>query len=96
MGASVYVADSREQALQEAGPYMLYFLHTLFSHGNISNVERQMQSGYRKESDYDYIKPEHRKGFLRGMQGFRRTTPVRNLQRCDTTGWGSPRSRCTP
>ena len=58
MGASVYVADSREQALQEAGPYMLYFLHTLFSHGNISNVERQMQSGYRKESDYDYIKPE--------------------------------------
>ena len=36
-GASVYVADSREQALKEAGPYILYFFHTLFSHGNLAN-----------------------------------------------------------
>jgi alkanesulfonate monooxygenase SsuD/methylene tetrahydromethanopterin reductase-like flavin-dependent oxidoreductase (luciferase family) len=89
MGASVYVADSREQALQEASPYMLYFLHTLFSHGNISNVERQMQSGYRKESDYDYIRPEHREGFLRGLQGFRRTT-LADLERSERLAWGSP------
>jgi alkanesulfonate monooxygenase SsuD/methylene tetrahydromethanopterin reductase-like flavin-dependent oxidoreductase (luciferase family) len=89
MGASVYVADSREQALKEAGPYMLYFLHTLFSHGNISNVERQMQSGYRKESDYDYIRPEHREGFLRGLQGFRRTT-LADLERSERLAWGSP------
>jgi alkanesulfonate monooxygenase SsuD/methylene tetrahydromethanopterin reductase-like flavin-dependent oxidoreductase (luciferase family) len=89
MGASVYVADSREQALKEAGPYTLYFLHTLFSHGNISNVERQMQSGYRKESDYDYIKPEHREGFLRGLQGFRRTT-LADLERSERLAWGSP------
>jgi alkanesulfonate monooxygenase SsuD/methylene tetrahydromethanopterin reductase-like flavin-dependent oxidoreductase (luciferase family) len=89
MGASVYVADSREQALQEASPYMLYFLHTLFSHGNISNVERQMQAGYRKESDYDYIRPEHREGFLRGLQGFRRTT-LADLERSERLAWGSP------
>jgi alkanesulfonate monooxygenase SsuD/methylene tetrahydromethanopterin reductase-like flavin-dependent oxidoreductase (luciferase family) len=89
MGASAYVADSREQALQEASPYMLYFLHTLFSHGNISNVERQMQAGYRKESDYDYIRPEHREGFLRGLQGFRRTT-LADLERSERLAWGSP------
>jgi alkanesulfonate monooxygenase SsuD/methylene tetrahydromethanopterin reductase-like flavin-dependent oxidoreductase (luciferase family) len=89
MGASVYVADSRERALQEASPYMLYFLHTLFSHGNISNVERQMQAGYRKESDYDYIRPEHREGFLRGLQGFRRTT-LADLERSERLAWGSP------
>jgi alkanesulfonate monooxygenase SsuD/methylene tetrahydromethanopterin reductase-like flavin-dependent oxidoreductase (luciferase family) len=89
MGASVYVADSREQALQEASPYMLYFLHTLFSHGNISNVERQMQAGYRKESDYDYIRPEHREGFLRSLQGFRRTT-LADLERSERLAWGSP------
>jgi alkanesulfonate monooxygenase SsuD/methylene tetrahydromethanopterin reductase-like flavin-dependent oxidoreductase (luciferase family) len=89
MGASVYVADSREQALKEAGTYTLYFLHTLFSHGNISNVERQMQSGYRKESDYDYIKPEHREGFLRGLQGFRQTT-LDDLERSERLAWGSP------
>jgi alkanesulfonate monooxygenase SsuD/methylene tetrahydromethanopterin reductase-like flavin-dependent oxidoreductase (luciferase family) len=89
MGASVYVADSREQALKEAGTYTLYFLHTLFSHGNISNVERQMQSGYRKESDYDYIRPEHREGFLRGLQGFRQTT-LADLERSERLAWGSP------
>jgi alkanesulfonate monooxygenase SsuD/methylene tetrahydromethanopterin reductase-like flavin-dependent oxidoreductase (luciferase family) len=89
MGASVYVADSRQQAFKEAGPYMLYFLHTLFSHGNISNMERQTQAGYRKEADYDYIRPEHREGFLRGLQGFRQTTLV-DLERSERMAWGSP------
>ena len=28
--ANAYVADSREQALAEAGPYMVYFYRTLF------------------------------------------------------------------
>ena len=63
MGVSVYVADSRQQAIKEAGPYMLYFLHTLFSHGNIANVERQTQAGYRREADFDYIRPENREVF---------------------------------
>jgi len=89
MGASVYVADSRQQALQEAGPSMLYFLHTLFSHGNISSVERQMQAGYRKEEDYDYIRPENREGFLRSLQGFRRTT-LADWERYERMAWGSP------
>lgn len=48
-GASVYIADSRAQALREAGPYMLYFFHTLFSHGNVSNVGRQRDSGYVRD-----------------------------------------------
>jgi alkanesulfonate monooxygenase SsuD/methylene tetrahydromethanopterin reductase-like flavin-dependent oxidoreductase (luciferase family) len=89
MGASVYVADSRQQALKEAGPYTLYFLHTLFSHGNIANVQRQLQTGYRREADYDYIRPEHREGFLRALQGFRNTT-IEDLERSDRMAWGSP------
>ena len=89
MGAGVYVADSREQAFQEAGPYMLYFLHTLFSHGNIANMARQTQTGYRKETDYDYIRPENREGFLRGLQGFRNTT-LADLERSERLAWGSP------
>jgi alkanesulfonate monooxygenase SsuD/methylene tetrahydromethanopterin reductase-like flavin-dependent oxidoreductase (luciferase family) len=89
MGASVYVADSRQQALKEAGPYTLYFLHTLFSHGNISNVERQTQAGYRKTEDLDYIRPENREGFLRGLQGFRHTT-LADLERSERLAWGSP------
>ncbi|MFQ6026737.1 MAG: LLM class flavin-dependent oxidoreductase, partial [Dehalococcoidia bacterium] len=89
MGASVYVADSREQAFKEAGPYMLYFLHTLFSHGNVSNVAQQTQSGYRREADYDYIRPEHREGFLRAIQGFRSTT-LEDLESNERAAWGSP------
>lgn len=89
MGASVYVADSRQQAFREAGPYMLYFLHTLFSHGNIANMQRQMQLGYRREADYDYIRPEHREGFLQALQGFRQTT-IEELERSERLAWGSP------
>jgi alkanesulfonate monooxygenase SsuD/methylene tetrahydromethanopterin reductase-like flavin-dependent oxidoreductase (luciferase family) len=89
MGAGVYVADSRAQAFKEAGPYMLYFLHTLFSHGNIANVQRQMQTGYRGEASYDYIRPEHREGFLRGLQGFR-TTTLADLERSERLAWGTP------
>ena len=39
--ANVYVADNRQQAMKEAGPYTLYFFHTLFSHGSVSNVANQ-------------------------------------------------------
>jgi alkanesulfonate monooxygenase SsuD/methylene tetrahydromethanopterin reductase-like flavin-dependent oxidoreductase (luciferase family) len=89
MGVSVYVADSRQQAIKEAGPYMLYFLHTLFSHGNIANVERQTQAGYRREADFDYIRPENREGFLRVLHGFRNTT-LADLERNERLAWGSP------
>ena len=33
--ANAYVADSKAQAVKEAGPYTLYFNRTLFSHGNV-------------------------------------------------------------
>ena len=89
LGASVYVADSREQAVKEAGPYMLYFFHTLFSHGNIYNVARQRESGYRTEADNDYISPENREGLLKAMQGFRSMT-LDDVQRNERVCWGTP------
>ena len=89
MGVSVYVADSRQKAFEEASPYMLYFFHTLFSHGNLSNVGRQEQSGYRRESDYDYIRPENRESFFSNLQGFRSLT-MENLEDSERVCWGSP------
>ena len=89
LGASVYVAESRQEALKEAGPYMLYFFHTLFSHGNIANMARQQQSGYRSEGDYDYIKPENREAFLGALQGFRSMT-LEDIERNERVCWGSP------
>jgi alkanesulfonate monooxygenase SsuD/methylene tetrahydromethanopterin reductase-like flavin-dependent oxidoreductase (luciferase family) len=68
---------------------MLYFHQTLFSHANISNVQLQMQTGNRREADYDYIRPEHREGFLRALQGFRQTT-LADLERSERLAWGTP------
>jgi alkanesulfonate monooxygenase SsuD/methylene tetrahydromethanopterin reductase-like flavin-dependent oxidoreductase (luciferase family) len=87
--ASVYIADSREQALAEAGPYMLYFFHTLFSHGNISNVTRQRESGYVREEGLGWLRPENRDAFLRALQGFRRVT-MDDLRKNERLCWGSP------
>jgi alkanesulfonate monooxygenase SsuD/methylene tetrahydromethanopterin reductase-like flavin-dependent oxidoreductase (luciferase family) len=88
-GASVYVANDREQALREAGPYMLYFFHTLFSHGNLANVGGQRKSGYVREDGLGWLRPENREEFLRTLQGFRRTT-MEDLKRNERLCWGSP------
>ena len=45
-GRASYVADSKAQAVREAGPYTLYFNQTLFSHGNISERGSQREAGY--------------------------------------------------
>jgi alkanesulfonate monooxygenase SsuD/methylene tetrahydromethanopterin reductase-like flavin-dependent oxidoreductase (luciferase family) len=87
--ASVYVADDREQALKEAGPYILYFFHTLFSHGNVYQVERQRQSGYVREEGLAWLRPENREDFLRALQGFRRMTED-DLKKNERLCWGSP------
>jgi alkanesulfonate monooxygenase SsuD/methylene tetrahydromethanopterin reductase-like flavin-dependent oxidoreductase (luciferase family) len=88
-GANVYIADSREQALKEAGPYMLYFFQTLFSHGNIYQVGRQRESGYVREDNLGWLRPEYREEFLRSLQGFRRMT-AEDLERNERLCWGTP------
>jgi alkanesulfonate monooxygenase SsuD/methylene tetrahydromethanopterin reductase-like flavin-dependent oxidoreductase (luciferase family) len=88
-GASVYIADSRQQALEQAGPYMLYFFHTLFSHGNLFNVGGQRQAGYVREEGLGWLRPEHREEFLRSLQGFRHLT-MDDLERNERLAWGSP------
>jgi alkanesulfonate monooxygenase SsuD/methylene tetrahydromethanopterin reductase-like flavin-dependent oxidoreductase (luciferase family) len=87
--ASVHVADSREQALREAGPYTLYFFHTLFSHGNLFNVGGQRQSGYVREEGLAWLRPENRDAFLKALQGFRRMT-AEDLRSNERLCWGSP------
>jgi alkanesulfonate monooxygenase SsuD/methylene tetrahydromethanopterin reductase-like flavin-dependent oxidoreductase (luciferase family) len=57
--ADVYVADTKEQAVEEAGPYALYFNRTLFSHGNITERNLQAESGYVTSASHDYLRPEN-------------------------------------
>jgi alkanesulfonate monooxygenase SsuD/methylene tetrahydromethanopterin reductase-like flavin-dependent oxidoreductase (luciferase family) len=88
-GASVYVADSREHALQEAGKYQLYFFHTLFSHGNLFNVAGQRQGGYVREEGLGWLRPENRDAFLKSLQGFRQMT-MDDVRKNERLCWGSP------
>jgi alkanesulfonate monooxygenase SsuD/methylene tetrahydromethanopterin reductase-like flavin-dependent oxidoreductase (luciferase family) len=87
--ANVHIADSREEAIRTAGPYMLYFFRTLFSHGNIYQVGRQQQSGYISQTNLDWLAPERREGFLKALQGFRSIT-MEDIERNDRLCWGSP------
>lgn len=88
IGASPYVADNREQALKEAGPYALYFFHTLLSHGNVANMARQRERGYLKEASHDYMTPENRES-LGNFQRFTEYT-LDDIERTDRACFGSP------
>ncbi len=68
---------------------MLYFFHTLFSHGNLFNVGAQRQSGYVREEGLGWLRPENRDDFLRTLQGFRRVT-MEDLKRNERLCWGAP------
>jgi alkanesulfonate monooxygenase SsuD/methylene tetrahydromethanopterin reductase-like flavin-dependent oxidoreductase (luciferase family) len=52
IAADVYIADTKEQAVKEAAPYVLYFNRTLFSHGNITERDLQAQAGYVSNSSH--------------------------------------------
>ncbi len=87
--ANAYVADSREQALAEAGPYMVYFYRTLFGHGNTANVERQRATGYRSERNMEWLSPENREDFLNSIQTFREAT-MESIEHQDRLCFGTP------
>ncbi len=61
LGGHAYVADSKAQAVKEAGPYHLYFNRTLFSHGNFTETALQRQAGYTTAQSTDYVRPENQR-----------------------------------
>ncbi len=89
LAASVYVSDSREQAFQEAGPYLLYFLRSLLGHGSIRSVEQATRQGWASSEAYDYINPDHLQAFLQGREGVRQAT-LDEISREDRMCWGTP------
>ena len=86
LGASVYVADTQKQAFEEVSPYMLYFSRTLFGHGNVRSQRGGSERGYRRETDYDYVRPENRESFIKGF----RSMTIEDLLGNERTCWGSP------
>jgi alkanesulfonate monooxygenase SsuD/methylene tetrahydromethanopterin reductase-like flavin-dependent oxidoreductase (luciferase family) len=92
ISVDVYVADSKEQAFEEAGPYWYYFWTTLFTHGNATetSVSTKMKMEYVSSSAHDYLRPEHRSLVAFDRQDFRKFTMEDLRKRVDDFPWGSP------
>ena len=72
--ANAYVADSKAAAVEEAGPYALYFTNVLFSHGNVTDANPLLQAGYLGSSSFDYIRPENMRAATRSRHEYRGMT----------------------
>jgi len=91
IAGNAYIADSRAQAVKEAGPYFLYFNRTLFSHGNFTETAMQKQAGYLSDSSLDYIRPENLRAAQRNREDFRNMTLDDVARRAEEDfAWGTP------
>jgi alkanesulfonate monooxygenase SsuD/methylene tetrahydromethanopterin reductase-like flavin-dependent oxidoreductase (luciferase family) len=89
LGVGAYVADSKAQAVQELGPYHLYFHRTLFSHGNITETSVAKTTGYVTDASLDYIRPENLKIAARSREDFRGMT-MKDVERAaEDQPWGT-------
>jgi alkanesulfonate monooxygenase SsuD/methylene tetrahydromethanopterin reductase-like flavin-dependent oxidoreductase (luciferase family) len=88
--ASAYVADSKAEAIKEAGPYTLYFNQTLFSHGNISEASRQRDAGYLTDTSFDYVRPENLPAVSGARERFRDMTMETIARDAEQMPWGTP------
>ena len=87
--ASAYVADSKAQAVREAGPYTLYFNQTLFSHGNVSDASIQRDAGYLTSGSFDYVRPENLHAVSGDRERFRGMTMADVERDAEQMAWGT-------
>jgi alkanesulfonate monooxygenase SsuD/methylene tetrahydromethanopterin reductase-like flavin-dependent oxidoreductase (luciferase family) len=90
LGVSAYVADSKQEAIKECAPYLLYFNRTLFSHGNFTETSRQRQAGYSTQASTDYVRPENLRAAEHAREDFRNMTMADVERLADLLPWGSP------
>ncbi len=89
VGVTAYVADSKEQAIKECGPYVLYFNRTLFSHGNFSETARQRETGYSTANSTDYVRAENLRAAEFNRGDFRDMTMADIEKMADRLPWGT-------
>jgi alkanesulfonate monooxygenase SsuD/methylene tetrahydromethanopterin reductase-like flavin-dependent oxidoreductase (luciferase family) len=90
LSVDAYVADSKEQAVREAGPHLLYFSRTLFSHGNITEANLQRDAGYLSPAALDYVRPENLPAAMRAREEYRDMTMEQVARLAEGRPWGSP------
>lgn len=79
-----YVADSKEAAIEEYGPYARYY-HTLF---NFDYVNRAQASGYFGKDGF--LRPELRDKAVRARDQIGKARLVDIEQRAENAAWGDP------
>jgi alkanesulfonate monooxygenase SsuD/methylene tetrahydromethanopterin reductase-like flavin-dependent oxidoreductase (luciferase family) len=87
--ATAYVADSKAQAVREAGPYVLYFNQTLFSHGNITEASIQRDAGYLSSKSFDYVRPENMHAVSGSRERYRDMTMADVEREAEQWPWGT-------
>ena len=90
LGINAYVADSKKAAVQEMGPYHLYFNRTLFSHGNFTETALQRQAGFVSQSSTDYVRPENQRAVAMAREDFRNMTMADIERQAEQLPWGTP------
>jgi len=88
--STAYVADSKAQAVKEAGPYTLYFNQTLFSHGNITEAALQRDAGYLSSGSFDYVRPENLHAVSGARERYRDMTMADVEREAAQWPWGTP------
>ncbi|MQA97416.1 MAG: LLM class flavin-dependent oxidoreductase [Streptosporangiales bacterium] len=90
LNMNAYVAADKAQAVREAGPYLLYFNRTLFSHGNETEAGAQRKTGYISASSLDYVRPENLSAAQRAKADYRKQTMADIEREAENWAWGSP------
>jgi len=88
--STAYVADSKARAVKEAGPYLLYFNQTLFSHGNITEASLQRDAGYLSDASYDYVRAENLPAVSGARERYRDLTMADIEREAEHWPWGTP------
>ena len=87
---SAYVADSKAQAVQENGPYHLYFNRMLYQPRQLHRAQRTGQaSGYVSSASNDYMRPENLRVAERSRADFRNMTMDDVERQAETMPWGT-------
>jgi alkanesulfonate monooxygenase SsuD/methylene tetrahydromethanopterin reductase-like flavin-dependent oxidoreductase (luciferase family) len=89
IGANVYIADSKANAVKEYMPYHLYFNKTLFSHGNVTETDVGRTKGYVSDASMDYVRPENRAAASRPRAEFRSITAEGVAREAEDWPWGT-------
>jgi len=90
LAVSAYIADSKAQAVREAGPYYLYFNRTLFSHGNFTETSLARAAGYASPTSTEYVRRENLRAAERPREDFRNMTMDDVARQAEYMPWGPP------